>query len=118
LLARRRQRLELLRRRTWQCAYLRADALGEEREDVRIDPIGRRELPRRPREVAHLARIHDDHWECDRGERAHAKQLVAAGGFHDDQLRRTGPDPIYERAHAALGIRTGPPVAARAGADH
>jgi hypothetical protein len=80
----REQRVELPLCLVRQRAHLRADALGEEREHAGVAPVGLRQLARRARELAHLARVRDDHRQPGRGERGDGRQLVAAGGLQHD----------------------------------
>lgn len=96
----------------------RPHAPGEEREDLRIDPIRLRELPRGLREVAHLARVSDDHRERRGGERGHTEQLVPTSGLEHDELRRRASEPCDERPDPALIIRHRPSLPARARRHH
>ncbi len=74
----REQRVKLLRGHVRNDAHLWADDIGEACEDVRVNAIRFGELPRRLRNVTHLAWIHDHHGQCRGRERSDGEQLVSA----------------------------------------
>ena len=94
------QRVEGLGRVIGQRARGRAHALGEERQDVGVDPIGLGELAGGPGKVAHLARGGDHHRQLGRRERGHRRALVAAGSLENDERRRVAAHALAERVDA------------------
>jgi hypothetical protein len=85
--------------------------VGEARQNVGIDAIGLRQLPRRFRKGAHLPRIYDDHRQLRGNKRGHAQQLIPAGRFKDDQLQRHRSQPFDERTHPAFVVHDSKPLA-------
>ena len=87
-----------LHRRVGQGPGLRPDPLGEEGEDLRIQPVGLGQLARGPGEVPDLARISHHDGQARGGHRRHRRGLEAAGRFQHDQRRGQG----RSRATSAL----------------
>ncbi len=85
----------------------RPHALGEERQDLRIDVVGLGELPGGAGKVAHLPGVRHDDRQGGRRERGHQRRLVAAGGFQDDERGAELVQLLDEVADAALVVRDG-----------
>ncbi len=90
------QRVEGLSGVIGQRARGRAHALGEERQDVGIDPIGFGELAGGPGNVADLSRVGDDQRQPGRRKCGNRRALGAASGLEDDERRRVAADALDE----------------------
>ncbi len=89
---------------------LGADALGEERQDVGVDPIGLGELAGGPGEVADLARVGHDQREPGRGEGSDRGALVSARGLQNDERRGVPIQTLDQRLDACPIIDYSPAV--------
>ena len=114
----REPRIQLRRGGIGNEAHLRSDDIGEAREDVSVNAIRFRQLPRRLRNVPHLAWIHHHHGPCRGGERGDGEQLVSAGRLQHDQLRMAGSNALHQRTHAPFIMLHGNAPCTRQHADH
>jgi hypothetical protein len=71
-------------------------------EDIRIDPVRLRQLPRRLRKVAHWPRVHDDHGQRRRRERRGAEEFITAGRVEHDELRADRAQSVNEGPDATF----------------
>jgi hypothetical protein len=88
-----------------------AHALAEERQHVRVDPIGLGELPGSPGEVAHLPGIrYNDRQPSGRQGGDHGA-LVSASRLEDHERRRVLAQALEQCPNAIVIIGNCPPVA-------
>ena len=114
----RERRIQLRRGGIGNEAHLRSDDIGKAREDVGVKAIRLRQLPRRLRNVPHLAWIHHHHGPCRGGERGDGEQLVSAGRLQPDQLQMARRNAPHHRTHAPFIMLHGEALCTRQHADH
>ena len=74
-------------------ARLGADAFGEQRDGLGVEPVGLGEPPRGAGEVADLARVDDRERQARAGDRRGDGELEAARGLQHDEGGRRVPQP-------------------------
>ena len=107
------QRLELLALRVGQGARLGLDALGELRQDPRVDAVGLGQLSAGLSEVAHLARIDSPRRDAGAKQRGQQLAFVAAGGFQHHQRGTRRRQPLEQPRDPVGVVATLPLLAAR-----
>jgi hypothetical protein len=102
------ERVEGMGRVIGQRARGRANALGEQGQDVGIDPIGLGELAGGPGKVPDLARVGDNQRQPGRRQGRHRGTLVSAGGLEDEERWGVAAQPLDERLEARRIIGDSP----------
>jgi len=92
---------------------LRPHALGEQRQDRRVDPISLGHLARRLGKVPHLARVRHHHRNARRRERGHYRAFEPPGRFAHQQRGLEPPQPRHELGDPRLVVRHLPSLAHR-----
>jgi hypothetical protein len=89
-----------------QASYAaRLDRFREVRQDIGVDLVGLRQPACCAGELAHLARVHDHYWQLLCQQPLNQLELITAGGFKQDTLRRGPLRHLYQSCDPPRCIR-------------